>query len=45
MQANTLQLNIITANPALGLAFTYPWVGVDTIQNPVTLFLESVVNK
>lgn len=33
MRALTSQLNIVTANPALGLAFTYPWVGVDSIQN------------
>ena len=38
MQSKTLHLNIVTADPALGIAFTYPWVGVDSIQKEALTF-------
>jgi len=38
MQANTQQLNIVTANPIFGLAYNFPWVGVDSIQKEALTF-------
>jgi len=32
MYTKTSQLNIVTANPSLGVHARFPWVGVDSIQ-------------
>jgi len=33
MYIQTSQLNIVTANPTSGVHASFPWVGVDSIQN------------